>query len=101
VRTLKEALSVVANLLAVLGGIGLIVVAVVKRSHITHPIGDRNLLITAVSFGIIGLGALVVGLVTRQDVFRAFEPDRGGGTLIVMVAGAVLIGLAFAGLLAL
>ena len=100
-RTLKEALSVVANVLAVLEGIGLIVVAVVKRSHIAHPVGDGNLLITAVSLGIVGLGALVVGLVTRQDVFRAFEPDRGGGTVVVMVAGTVLIALALAGLLAL
>ncbi|WP_433179573.1 hypothetical protein [Actinoallomurus sp. CA-150999] len=53
------------------------------------------------SLGIVGVGALVVGLVTRQDVFRVFEPDRGGGTVIVMVIGVVLIALALAGLLAL
>jgi Kef-type K+ transport system membrane component KefB len=101
VRTLRDALGVIADALAVLGVIGLIAIAVLKRSHIAHPGGDVQLLIAAVSLGIVGVGALVVGLVTRQDVFRVFEPDRGGGTVIVMVIGVVLIALALAGLLAL
>ena len=100
-RTLRDALGVVADALAVLGTIFLIAIAVLKRSHIAHPGGDVQLLIGAVSLGIVGVGALVVGLVTRQDVFRVFEPDRGGGTVIVMVFGVVLIALALAGLLAL
>lgn len=94
-------LGVVADALAVLGTIGLIAIAVLKRSHIAHPGGGVQLLIATVSLGIVGVGALVVGLVTRQDVFRVFEPDRGGGTVVVMVIGVVLIALALAGLLAL